>query len=37
MVTGMDPAKVALAYSVAFALLAVTSTTAVLSFRKISR
>lgn len=37
MVTGIDPAKVATGYLVAFAFLAFTSTTSLLSFRKISK
>lgn len=37
MVTGFDPAKVLTAYIVAFAFLALTSTTALLAFRKISK
>jgi ABC-2 type transport system permease protein len=36
MVTGFDPAKVITAYAVAFAFLALTSTTSLLAFRKIS-
>ena len=37
MVTGLDPGKVFTAYLVAFAFMALTSTTALLAFRKISR
>jgi ABC-2 type transport system permease protein len=37
MVTGMNPQKIITAYAVAFAFLALTSATAVLSFRKIAR
>jgi ABC-type polysaccharide/polyol phosphate export permease len=37
MVTGFEPPKVLTAYIVAFAFLGLTSTTALLAFRKISK